>query len=147
MSDEQSGQKNTEIDLAEKSGKKVLFNQPPIILALDDTPFVLSFIEDVLKHKYDVRLAKTTAAAFGVLNKETVDLILLDIEMPGMSGIEFFEQARKNLSTKYTRVIFITSHSEPEIVQQALKLGACGYLVKPLQVSALLNKVEEVLGQ
>ncbi|MDR3302688.1 MAG: response regulator [Spirochaetaceae bacterium] len=141
MSDEQ---KNPELS---PDGRRFPLNQPPIILALDDTPFVLSFIEDVLSHKYDLRLVKTTAAAFGVLNKDTVDLMLLDIEMPGMSGIEFLEQARKNISTKYTRVIFITSHSEPEIVQQALKLGADGYLIKPLQVVSLLKKVEEVLGQ
>jgi putative two-component system response regulator len=127
--------------------KKFVLNVPPIIMALDDTPFVLSRIEDILGDKYNLRLTKTPLAAFGALNKEAVDLMLLDIEMPGMSGIEFLEQARKNDNVKHTRVIFITAHAESDMVKKALKLGADGYIIKPIQADALLKKVEEVLGR
>jgi two-component system chemotaxis response regulator CheY len=73
--------------------------------------------------------------------------MLLDIEMPGMNGIEFLEQARKSNTVDHTRVIFITAHAESDTVKKALSMKADGYIVKPIQADALLKKVAEVLGQ
>jgi CheY-like chemotaxis protein len=116
------------------------------VLAVDDSSFVLDSIKDILGTRFDLRLAKNTTHAFGILHQVQVDLILLDIDMPGMSGIEFFEYAKQFLYFKYTKVIFLTANNDEKTVSRALKLGAKGYVVKPFTPAALLDKIKEVLG-
>jgi CheY-like chemotaxis protein len=117
------------------------------ILVVDDTPFVLSTIKDILGDKYDLRMAKNTTMAFGILHDEPIDLVLLDIEMPGMSGIDFFEFVKGESYFKNTKVVFITASADRQVVTKALGLGAKGYIVKPIHPDVLLKKVKEVLGE
>jgi two-component system response regulator MtrA len=128
-------------DIIESVEKKL-----PIVLAIDDTPFVLSRIDEILGDKYDLRTSKTTLQGFAILNREDVDLILLDVEMPAMSGTEFFKYVKEH-HLNQPKVIFITSHSDPDTVKTILKLGATGYLVKPIQPEKLLEEVRRALGQ
>jgi DNA-binding NarL/FixJ family response regulator len=140
MDNENTGKKEILHDIKESVRKKL-----PIILAIDDTPFVLSRIDDILGEKYDVRTSKTTLQGFAILNREDVDLLLLDVDMPGMTGPEFFEYVKEH-HLNQPKVIFITSHSDSNTVKTALKLGAEGYIVKPIQPEKLLEEVRRVLG-
>jgi putative two-component system response regulator len=116
------------------------------ILVVDDTPFVLNSIKDILGREYDLRFAKNATAAFGILHREMVSLVLLDIEMPGMSGMDFFEYAKELPYFRNTQVIFITANADEHTVTRALNLGAKGYIVKPIVPDKLRAKVHEVLG-
>ncbi|MDR0908883.1 MAG: response regulator [Spirochaetaceae bacterium] len=116
------------------------------ILVLDDSEFMLDYINETLRFFYTIHLARTPLAAFGMLHKAPVDLALLDIAMPGMNGLEFFEHAKKEIYYQNTKTIFITSSADSENVRKALLLGADGYILKPFEASALLAKVKEVLG-
>jgi DNA-binding NarL/FixJ family response regulator len=71
------------------------------------------------------------------------DLILLDIGLPGLNGIEAARQIRQ-LATQ-SKIIFVSQESSPEVVQEALSLGAWGYIVKPRAASELMAAVEAVL--
>jgi CheY-like chemotaxis protein len=115
-----------------------------IILAVDDMPPNLAAIKTVLCNDYDIRLAKSPLAALGMLNTTRVDLILLDVEMPEMSGFEFLERLRGNSGIEQPPVIFVTSHETPDVTARALSGGA-GYVVKPIVPRVLLEKVKSVL--
>jgi len=72
------------------------------------------------------------------------DLILLDIGLPKLNGIEAARQIRK--SAPQSRIIFVSQESSPDIVQEALSLGTCGYVVKSKAEHDLLATVDAVLG-
>jgi CheY-like chemotaxis protein len=117
-----------------------------VILAVDDMPEILVSINAILSKEYDVRLAKHVLQASTIIHSVIPDLILMDIEMPGMSGIEFLANIRRNNLLKFTPVIFLTSNAVSDTVAQALNLGAKGYMVKPIKADQLLEKVRSILG-
>ncbi|MDR2660339.1 MAG: response regulator, partial [Spirochaetaceae bacterium] len=80
-----------------------------IVLAVDDMPEVLQSINSILGDEYDVRLAVDAASAQEFLKISKVDLMLLDVEMPGMTGLEFLEKLQSNPEHKRIPVVFITS--------------------------------------
>jgi CheY-like chemotaxis protein len=112
------------------------------VLAVDDMPEVLQCINSILQDNFDVRLAVNAASAQEVLKNTQVDLILLDVEMPGMSGLAFLEKLQKNETYKKIPVVFITSNKDDKIVKTAIKNGAKGYIVKPFTSEALRESVE-----
>ncbi|MDR3301627.1 MAG: response regulator [Spirochaetaceae bacterium] len=116
-----------------------------VVLAVDDMSEVLISINEILGDIYDVRLIKKAALALDMLNKEKVDLVLLDIEMPEMSGVDILRNIRNNRALKKLPVMFITSNTNRLIVQQAVNLGISGYIGKPFATDTLRAKVAEVL--
>ncbi|MDR1893660.1 MAG: response regulator [Spirochaetales bacterium] len=116
------------------------------ILAVDDQAEVLNMIVNFLKDgNYEVYPAKTTARAFSLLHQMKFDLILLDVLMPGMSGIEFLDYAKKQSWYEKTPVIFISSESDFKTVSQAINLGAESYLKKPVEKDVLLAKMKAII--
>ncbi|MDR0556970.1 MAG: response regulator [Treponema sp.] len=115
------------------------------ILVIDDSPEILESLNDSLGNDYDVRLAKTASAAWTVLRLTEVNLILLDIEMPGMSGFDFLEIINtKTTVYKNIPVIFISSNAEQETIDKALGMGAAGYIVKPFLPENLCETIERL---
>ena len=112
------------------------------VLAVDDTPEVLQCIDTILQDNFDVRLAVNADSAQEVLKTTPVDLILLDVEMPGMSGLALLEKLQKNEAYKKIPVVFITSNMDDKIVKTAIKKGAKGYIVKPFNSEVLLESVK-----
>jgi CheY-like chemotaxis protein len=112
-----------------------------IILAVDDMPEVLSNINAVLQDKYDMRLAVDATSAESALESVAVDLMLLDVEMPGMSGIKFLEKIQKEKKYKNIPVIFLTANKDDKTVKEALQKGAKGYIVKPFSPESLVESV------
>ena len=101
--------------------------------------------------KFDMNLEIATAEngeqALEILSTlEEVNLIVLDLNMPRMNGLEFLTELRKNEKWKYVPVIILTTSSHEEDIQRSYRLGISGYLVKPLRyedysslVSAMFN--------
>jgi putative two-component system response regulator len=119
-----------------------------IILAVDDMPMNLAAVRTILHNDFDIRLAKSAKTALAMLNIIKADLILLDIEMPEMSGFEFLECIRttaEHLEHRHIPVIFITSHATEDFIAQAASSGAQGYVVKPIVPAELLEKVNAVI--
>jgi putative two-component system response regulator len=121
------------------------------ILAVDDMSENLTAMRSILHDFFDVRLAKSAKMALTLLQNTKVDMILLDIEMPGMSGFEFLEQQKSQVNARLPAnndipVIFVTSHASTEFINRAINSGAKDYLVKPIRKDVLLKKVEGVIG-
>ncbi len=112
------------------------------ILVVDDDSMNQMRTKTILKKEgYEVALASSGLEALGRLKAEPVDMVLLDIDMPGMSGIETFEQM-KELSYRIP-VIFLTASGLEEDVMSAIRLGAANYLVKPFHPNELLKRVAQ----
>ena len=109
------------------------------ILVVDDDTMNLVRTKMILGKSYNVLLAESGEEALKKLKSERVDLILLDIEMPNMNGIETFERMKDNKIE--VPVIFLTASGYKEDVLSALKLGAVNYLKKPFYPEELLKRV------
>lgn len=111
------------------------------ILVVDDDSMNLVRTKMILGKEYDVLLATSGMEALNKLRYETVDLVLLDIEMPGMNGMETFERIKS--SDVEVPVIFLTASGLEDDVVNAIKLGAVNYLKKPFQPQELMKRVTQ----
>lgn len=109
------------------------------ILVVDDDEMNLERTKIILGKEYDVLLAESGVDALMKLKREKVDLVLLDIDMPGMNGIETFEHM-KEFSFEIP-VIFLTASGLETDVHSAIKLGAVNYLKKPYLPQELARRV------
>jgi CheY-like chemotaxis protein len=119
-----------------------------IILAVDDMPTCLAAIRTSLRNDFDIRLVKSPKAALAMLNTVKVDLILLDIEMPEMTGFEFLDLLRNNPEhpeQKNIPVLFVTVHEMSDFAARMVSRGVQGYVSKPIIPHVLLEKVKSTL--
>ncbi len=105
-----------------------------VILIVDDVSSNIEVLASVLKDDYQIKVAQSGAKALEiVLHKPVPDLILLDVEMPGMDGFEVLKQLQSNSMTKHIPVIFITSYNTTEEEEKGLLKGAVDYITKPIR--------------
>jgi CheY-like chemotaxis protein len=119
--------------------------QKQTILVVDDSTDYLKIVLPMLEHRYNLVLAKSGETALRLLQRNMVDIILLDIEMPGMSGLDFFNILRNHPIYNLIPVVFVTSHTQSDIITRAIELGAKGYVVKPFTEQALMVKITPAL--
>jgi len=114
------------------------------ILVVDDEALVRQSLEDILRLEgYDTQSVPNGDKALEVLQEESFDLILLDLRMPGIDGIEVLEGATK--VSPDIKVILLTGHGSLESAIKALRQGAHDYLLKPVSSHELLSSVEGAL--
>lgn len=113
------------------------------VLVVDDQPGVRRLLQEVLEEEgFEVRLAECGEAALRQVRGKTPDLILMDMKMPGMSGLEVLRELKK--SSYQHPVVMMTAYGELEFVKQACRLGAIHHLTKPFdifEVKALLQQL------
>jgi diguanylate cyclase (GGDEF)-like protein len=114
------------------------------ILIVDDTKANLISLEAILEGEdLNVLTASNGNDALKILLKGKIDIILLDVQMPGMNGFEVAELMRANNKTKYIPIIFITAiNKEEEYIFKGYELGAVDYLYKPISNEILRSKVK-----
>jgi putative two-component system response regulator len=117
-----------------------------IILVVDDSSANLQLCKGLLSAKYDVRLAKSGKMALAALERIRPDMILLDIEMPDMTGFEVMSEISASPAIMNIPVIFVTSHASEDLVVKAIGHGAVGYVVKPFVPDVLHAKINSVLN-
>lgn len=109
------------------------------ILVVDDDVMNLKRTKLILEKHYDLILAKSGQEALDKLITEDIDLVLLDIEMPGMNGIETFKRMKEdNIEVP---VIFLTASGYEDDVMAAISLGAVNYVKKPFLPKDLLERI------
>lgn len=118
-------------------------NSKDSILVVDDDSMNLERTRIILSEKYDVILAQSGAEALKLLGIQEVDLILLDIDMPEMNGMETFRNIKK--AGVKAPVIFLTASGLEEDVVNAISLGAVNYLKKPFRPQELIKRVSREL--
>lgn len=118
------------------------------VLALDDDPVVLKIAGRVLrKYGYRTLLASTPEEFWTQLVEHTPDLILLDLEMPFVSGFDICRMLRSDVKYRHLPVIVLTGHQELSKYQKALEAGADDVLSKPLEPHRLLTRIESRLAR
>jgi CheY-like chemotaxis protein len=116
------------------------------ILAVDDMPEILSFVNNALKSHYKVFAAPGGKAALKVLEVHKPDLFLLDIDMPEMDGYELARIIRCTAGYAKTPIIFLTGNSTREHILKAAATGCNDFIVKPTTYECLLAKVSKFLN-
>lgn len=115
------------------------------ILAVDDNIINLATIEQELKDKYEVVTVNSGARAIRFLNKEKPDLILLDVQMALMDGIETLKEIRTMDGGALIPVIMLTSKKDRETVIEGTKLGIMDYVLKPFDSQDLHARIDRAL--
>ncbi|MEG0010497.1 MAG: two-component system response regulator [Aeromonas sp.] len=121
-------------------------HQPATILVVDDTPDNLMLMADLLRDKYRVKVATNGEKALRILQGDPLpDLILLDIMMPGLSGLQVAERLQQETRTRHIPIIFLTAMAAMENEIQGLALGAVDYITKPISPPRVLARVDTQL--
>lgn len=116
------------------------------ILTVDDAPTMRKVIALALTGAgHEVIEAEDGLSALQVLRSRTVHLIITDVNMPRMDGIEFTRQARAMPQFQKTPILLLTTESDPTVKARGRDAGATGWLVKPFQQAQLLTVVAKVL--
>jgi DNA-binding response OmpR family regulator len=118
----------------------------PVILLVDDNPQNLQVLGKLLQEKkYKVEFAVNGESALDWLKSKQFDLILLDLNMPGMNGFEVCKKIRSNKDLDYLPVIFLSAESERESILKGFEVGAQDYVTKPFDNRELLARVKTQL--
>jgi CheY-like chemotaxis protein len=121
-------------------------NRPAhVLLVDDDAPLVEILSETLTSGGYSVARATDGRSALAAVYRERPDLILTDLHMPDMNGLQLLRQVRGDLSTCQIPVIFLTTDKSLEAEIRALDLGADDYLNKPVEMARLLGRVHRAL--
>ncbi|AXA91512.1 two-component system response regulator [Massilia sp. YMA4] len=107
------------------------------ILVVDDTPDSIMVLCALLKEAYDTKVAVSGEVALRVLGAAPVDLVLLDVMMPGLDGYEVCRRIRATPATAALPVVFLTARDTPEDAALALAAGGDGHLAKPVDPARL----------
>lgn len=115
------------------------------ILVIEDEEGTVELVEFILEQAgYAVTSARTGAAALQALAEVQPALALLDINMPGMSGLEVLKIVRRDMHLTFP-ILMMTAIGDGEMVKTALEAGANGYVLKPFRANGLVERVQATL--
>lgn len=118
------------------------------VLVVDDEIGALTLIGIMLERGgFEVIKAKDAKAAFAQLEQVTPALIILDVMMPGMNGIELCAEIRKMPATKNTPVLILSARNDSESIMKGMEAGANDYLAKPILHHDLVTKVRNIIQE
>jgi len=114
--------------------------KPLVLLVDDEVPFVETMTKRLKKRDLVVNSAYSGQEALDILDKHrNTDVVILDVKMPGMDGIETLEKIKK--SYPLTEVVMLTGHATVESAIEGMKKGAYDYLMKPCDIDQLMKKL------
>ena len=114
------------------------------ILVVDDNTVNLALVEQELQELYDVVPVISGRRAINFLYRERVDLILLDVQMPIMDGVETLKEIRRLENGVTVPVVFLTARKEKSAVLAGSKLGIMDYILKPFDGEDLIRRIETI---
>ena len=117
------------------------------ILVLEDDPWVQTLLKKQLSsHGFKVTIAGD--GLDGLMKLETLkpDLMICDVMMPNLDGMEFVKAVKSNMETQRIPVIFLTAKSDPRSMIDGINVGARFYVTKPFQIEDLLSKIRRALS-
>jgi CheY-like chemotaxis protein len=118
----------------------------PAVLVADDDPAILLLLASVLRHDHwDCHFARDGRQALSMTQKLSPDVLVLDIDMPFMTGLEVLRRIRRDTAMQATKTLLLTASTDLKRVESGLLLGADDYLAKPFSQHALLTRVRNLL--
>jgi len=116
------------------------------ILLVDDEPDIIDFMEyNLVKEGYEVFTANNGKEALKIADEVVPDLIVLDVMMPKMDGIEACDELKKNIKLQHTIITFLSARSEDYSQIAGLEAGADDYISKPVKPKVLVSKIKALL--
>lgn len=139
-------------DSEEVVGEGVFKTPAPVsekrVLYIEDNPNNIQLMERIFDRLPRIQLETAHSGELGIALalSRSLDMILMDINLPGMNGIEALTRLKSELSTRHIPVIAVTSNASPIDVQDAINAGFDGYVTKPLNIAELTKMILETLG-
>lgn len=113
---------------------------------IDDSTTMLMSMEMLLKRAgYDIIKSVSGEKALAALKESTPKLIITDLNMPGMNGIELIQSIKKDSKFRFTPILMLTTESQQTRRDEAKRAGATGWLVKPVEPEQLLAIVKQLV--
>ncbi|HMK33753.1 MAG TPA: response regulator [Desulfomonilaceae bacterium] len=112
-----------------------------VLLVDDEAEFLETLVKRLRKRKLDVSAVTSGKEALDSLRESSVDVVVLDVKMPDMDGIETLKEIKKIRPS--VEVIMLTGHASIEVAMQGMELGAFDYLMKPMDIDELIYKLQD----
>ena len=112
-----------------------------VLLVDDEVEFLETLVKRLAKRKLQVTGVTSAEEAIRILGDKPVDIVVLDVKMPGMDGLEALRQIKS--TSPDVEVIMLTGHANMEAAIQGMELGAFDYLMKPMDIDELLYKLQD----
>lgn len=112
-----------------------------VLFVDDEVGFLETILKRMKKRNIEVYGVESGEEALAFLDKDSVDIIVLDVRMKGMDGIQTLEEIKKK--HPLIEVIMLTGHASVEVAIQGMELGAFDYLMKPMNIDELLYKLQD----
>ncbi len=113
-----------------------LASERPVLLVVEDNPDMLTFLSEFLGSEYTVRQAVNGEQALGLLAENDVDLVVSDIMMPGINGIELCRRIKDDVNTSHIPVVLLSAKTDAGSKIEGLEYGADAYIEKPFSPEA-----------
>lgn len=118
----------------------------PLALVVEDDPFAQEVHKEILTtHGFAVTISSDGDSVMDAIEGRLPDLILMDINLPGVDGIEATLRLRNDPRTETTPIIVVSGHRERSIVESCIKAGANSYIFKPIREQKLLDRIRSVM--
>jgi len=118
------------------------------VLIVEDDPTTVQLIEFLLrKNNFEVLIAQDGVEALKISREKKPDLILMDVMMPKMDGIEAIEKLQESEETQEIPIVILSALGQEMDVMRGLQAGASGYIVKPFSPQELLDEIKTRLGK
>jgi len=112
-----------------------------VLLVDDEVEFLETLVKRMKKRDLDVEGLNSSREALDRMDREPCDVLVLDVKMPGMDGIDTLREIKKR--HPLVEVIMLTGHADVEVAIQGMELGAFDYLMKPMDIDDLLYKIQD----
>jgi DNA-binding NtrC family response regulator len=112
-----------------------------VLLVDDEVRFLETLGKRLRKRNIDITLANNAQEALRILRERPVDVVVLDLKMPGMDGIQAVREIKR--ATPLVEVIMLTGHASVEAAIEGMELGAFDYLTKPVDIDELVYKLQD----
>lgn len=118
----------------------------PLVLIIDDNNGMRAYLRSILKDRYNVSEAADGSQGLEKARHEVPKLIVCDVMMPVMDGLEFTRQLKEDIATSHIPVVLLTARSLPEQREKGYETGADSYLTKPFSGQVLLSRIDNLLS-
>ncbi len=112
-----------------------------VLIVDDEIEFLETLVKRLKKRKLEVSGVTSGEAALERLEEAPVDIVVLDVKMQGMSGLDTLREIKKKHAL--LEVIMLTGHANMEVAIQGMDLGAFDYLMKPIEIDELMYKIQD----
>ena len=119
----------------------------PVIAVIDDQRFICETIDSMLRSSYEVHAFVSGESALKYIAENPVDFVLLDYDMPEMSGYEVLMTLKADPGTSKTPVVFLSAEKNERMKMQMIERGAADYICKPIDSSLLHSCIKQFLPE